>query len=404
MERVKRYKRELVILLLFLGVAFIFWSSIPLQRHFYEFVEPVQRFTAENQFLGISLFVLLGVLSTMFMPFSSYPLVPVMTAIWGPHLTFGLLMLGWLIGGVIAYGIAYFAGYPLVRSLVKPNELDRYTRMLEGRTGFWLVLLFRTVTPSEVGSYTLGVLRYHFSKYLIITLISELPVAYFGVYASHALLTEQRVLLIGLVVGGIVMWVSIAYLFRKAFQVRNPSMTFLNLARFIQSYTTNAKTDPRTAERIVAHITNPEGVVVELGTGDGNITKALLSRLGNRARLFAFEISQDEIESLKSIRDPRLVIVNADARKVRAELAARGVAEADFVVSSLPVTHWKRSNLAAFHSDIAELIGHRGAFINLCHTSYYLRYQLFQKFFRAVEHRISFRIPFPLSITLLRRR
>jgi len=217
-QHVKRYRKELSILALLIGVALIFWSSLSLQGAFYDLVELVERFTAENQFLGGALFVLLGVLSTMFMPFSSYPLVPVMTAIWGRHLTFGLLMLGWLIGGVIAYGIAYFAGYPLVRRLVKPEVFDRYLTMIEGKTGFWLVLLFRTIAPSEVASYALGILRYSFPKYLIITLASELPVAYFGVYASHAFITEQRALLAAILVVGVLVGATMVHLFRKVFE------------------------------------------------------------------------------------------------------------------------------------------------------------------------------------------
>jgi phospholipid N-methyltransferase len=55
-------------------------------------------------------------------------------------------------------------------------------------------------------------------------------------------------------------------------------------------------------------------VVVELGSGTGVMTQALLNLIPRDATLFAFEINPRFFEYLKAtVSDPRLVLMNASA-------------------------------------------------------------------------------------------
>lgn len=170
MNRFRFIKKEAAFAILLLAIAFLFWSSVSLQDSFTKLVFLVQNFTKSNQFIG----------------------------------------------GIIAYAIGFFAGYPLVKKLVSPSKFEKYASLLEQKMSFWLVLLFRTTAPSEIASYALGIARYDFPKYLIITIVSELPISLIGVYASHAFINDQKVILAAIVAGGLIAAAVIVFLFKKA--------------------------------------------------------------------------------------------------------------------------------------------------------------------------------------------
>jgi phosphatidylethanolamine/phosphatidyl-N-methylethanolamine N-methyltransferase len=80
-------------------------------------------------------------------------------------------------------------------------------------------------------------------------------------------------------------------------------------------------------------------VVVELGSGTGAVTRMLLSAMPRKSVLLAFEINPRFSRYLREqIHDPRLVLVNASAETVRAEVVRRGYQHVDAVASSLALT------------------------------------------------------------------
>lgn len=78
------------------------------------------------------------------------------------------------------------------------------------------------------------------------------------------------------------------------------------------------------------------GVVVEFGTGTGGLTRAMLKAMRPDANLLAIERTAAFIPGIEQIGDPRLDVVNACASTVVAELARRGHAGADAIVSGIP--------------------------------------------------------------------
>jgi phospholipid N-methyltransferase len=97
-----------------------------------------------------------------------------------------------------------------------------------------------------------------------------------------------------------------------------------------------ASSSPALVKELIAPI--PRGanlVVVELGPGDGCVTRALLEKLGPGASLHAFEINTTFIEKIRQIQDERLVVVPQGAEQMGNYLEPQSV---DFIVSSLPLS------------------------------------------------------------------
>ncbi len=104
-------------------------------------------------------------------------------------------------------------------------------------------------------------------------------------------------------------------------------------------------------------------VVVELGSGTGVMTQALLNLIPFDATLFAFEINPRFLQHLKStVSDPRLVLINASAESIEMELRRRGYKHADAVVSSLALGFMSNAQRHALLSGIGSLLDETGVF------------------------------------------
>ncbi len=77
-------------------------------------------------------------------------------------------------------------------------------------------------------------------------------------------------------------------------------------------------------------------VVVELGAGDGVITRHILRYLRPDARVIAFEVFPDLCADLRAIGDDRLVVAEDSAENIRSYLDRIGADFADHIVSALP--------------------------------------------------------------------
>ncbi len=78
------------------------------------------------------------------------------------------------------------------------------------------------------------------------------------------------------------------------------------------------------------------GCIVELGAGDGVMTRYILDKMPKDARLIAFEINPKFCEKLRSIDDVRLIVVEDSAENLEHHLAKHGIQEIDTVFSALP--------------------------------------------------------------------
>ena len=78
-------------------------------------------------------------------------------------------------------------------------------------------------------------------------------------------------------------------------------------------------------------------VIVEFGPGTGVITQEILKKMNADCKLYAFEINKEFVESLSLIKDKRFKLIEDSAEKIEEYLSKDGIANADYVVSSLPL-------------------------------------------------------------------
>ena len=76
--------------------------------------------------------------------------------------------------------------------------------------------------------------------------------------------------------------------------------------------------------------------IVELGAGDGVITRHILERLHPDGRVIAFEVSPDLCDDMRAIGDPRLLVAQDSAEHIGKYLAQIGADKADHIVSAIP--------------------------------------------------------------------
>ena len=76
--------------------------------------------------------------------------------------------------------------------------------------------------------------------------------------------------------------------------------------------------------------------IVELGAGDGVITRHILRRMQPDARLMVFEVNPAFCKQLRALQDPRLIVVEDSAEKLRDHLKVHAFGEVDAVVSAIP--------------------------------------------------------------------
>lgn len=143
-------------------------------------------------FWGAAAFVVLAALSVTLGPFTSAPLVPVAILAWGRWSTLFLLLLGWMVGDIGAYAIGRWGGAQLLHRFIPRHRIDEWKRRIPEGRALAVALLVRLAMPSEV-AYAFGVLRFPLVKFLVLTVIAEVPTAALLVFGSEALLRGDTV-------------------------------------------------------------------------------------------------------------------------------------------------------------------------------------------------------------------
>lgn len=188
-------KKKFVLFAIIFIAVLIFWSSIMLQEEYGRLVGFFENQATAKPVLSIFVFLILTIFSVMFLFFSSVLLVPVAVSVWGSLMTVLLLLAGWLLGAIFSYILGRYAGYPILKHFIPLRKLDYYRDLFSKNSSFLLVFLLRFTLPSEIPGYVLGLLRFNFQKYLLITLLAEIPYAFVTVYAIGAILNRDPVVL-----------------------------------------------------------------------------------------------------------------------------------------------------------------------------------------------------------------
>jgi len=112
--------------------------------------------------------------------------------------------------------------------------------------------------------------------------------------------------------------------------------------------------------------------VIELGAGDGVITKEILKRLPKDAQLMVFEVNERFIEQLLSIEDERLIVVDDTAENIAHHLKNHGQTEVDAVVSAIPFVILSDELRATIIKECMDVLKENAPFVQV-HYSLVLR-------------------------------
>ncbi len=195
-------RRHALLFAVIFAVVALLWLSASLQAAFVDALEFSREFVERHPISSRILFVALAGFSAILMFFSSVALVPVAVYAWGEAETLALLMLGWFLGGHLAYGIGRFLGRRVTEYFVAERELNRLGNVLSAQMSVLEVALIKTALPAEAPSIVLGVLRYPYLKLVPVLLLSELPFALWSVYLGLALVEDRRLVFVLVLLGG----------------------------------------------------------------------------------------------------------------------------------------------------------------------------------------------------------
>jgi uncharacterized membrane protein YdjX (TVP38/TMEM64 family) len=210
---VLQHRRRLALLVLLVLMATAVAATGPLHRAVLSMITTAQPVIQQHAVAGAVLFVLLSALSAIAFFFSTAVITPVAVEAFGPLTALSLLWLGWILGGITAYGIGRRFGRPVAGWFVDPVRLRDYERRAKRLVSFRHVLLFQLAVPSEIPGYVLGLTGCRFRTFVIAMALGELPFAVGAVFLGESFLDRNYVLLLAIGMTGIALsWV----VFRRA--------------------------------------------------------------------------------------------------------------------------------------------------------------------------------------------
>lgn len=77
-------------------------------------------------------------------------------------------------------------------------------------------------------------------------------------------------------------------------------------------------------------------LIVELGAGDGVITKHILKKMRPDAKLIVFEVNSKFCDKIRKIEDDRMIIIEDSAENLTDHLKRLSLPKVDFIVSAIP--------------------------------------------------------------------
>lgn len=157
-------------------------------------------------------YFLLSIVSVVFAPFSSFPLIPLAVVSFGLWTAFFATVLGWTIGSVIAFLIARKYGEPVVRKIISIESLEKIRNFFPEKNSFFETFFMRMFFPVDLLSYALGLFsKIDFKTYFLATLLGIMPFALFFSYVGTLNSTFQ----IGATVFGLLVFLTYVYVRRK---------------------------------------------------------------------------------------------------------------------------------------------------------------------------------------------
>lgn len=134
-------------------------------------------------YLGMLIYILLGIISTVIAPVSTLALIPIATALWGGLVTALLNIIAWTLGAIIAFLISRRYGKPLVEKYSNVEKINKYEKVLGTKYIFWNLVALRMMLPVDILSYAIGLFTsVKLTTYASATFIGVIPFAFILAY------------------------------------------------------------------------------------------------------------------------------------------------------------------------------------------------------------------------------
>jgi phospholipid N-methyltransferase len=102
--------------------------------------------------------------------------------------------------------------------------------------------------------------------------------------------------------------------------------------------------------------------IVELGAGEGVMTRYILGQMHPESRLIAFEINDIFCQKLRQIDDPRFYLIEDSAENLGSVLKKLNLDEVDGILSSLPFVIFPKSTTRHILLNCKRLLHEKGFF------------------------------------------
>lgn len=109
--------------------------------------------------------------------------------------------------------------------------------------------------------------------------------------------------------------------------------------------------------------------IVEFGAGLGVLTKKLLKKMNNNAKLISYEINENFYDRIKDIKDDRLTLLNEDVMTFDTFLDNKNIQSVDYVLSGLPLAIFSKEFVNGLMTKVYEKLKPGGKYIQFQYST-----------------------------------
>lgn len=139
-------------------------------------------------------YVLILTAAVVFMPLTVMPIIPIAASVLGPFTTALLSIIGWTLGGTIAFLISRYLGRPVLEKIINLRKLDDFLQKIPEGTHFWFIVLLRLTLPVDLVSYALGLMKtVSFASYIVATAVGVSWFSFAFAYLGEAFFSGNMI-------------------------------------------------------------------------------------------------------------------------------------------------------------------------------------------------------------------
>jgi uncharacterized membrane protein YdjX (TVP38/TMEM64 family) len=185
---------------LFLAIALFVFLSYLVEQNF-SFFESV----VGIGFWGLFVYFVLNVFAIVFAPLTVFPLIAIVTGVWGWVVAGFVSWLAWLVGASLAFLVGRHFGVMIAEKFVSIESLYKFEERFSVVGSFWGIVFLRMVIPVDILSYGLGIFsRVGFWKHFFASAFGLIPVTFLIAYLGEISIVWQVVVGLGVLIGFLV--------------------------------------------------------------------------------------------------------------------------------------------------------------------------------------------------------